>query len=152
MKEKKRQCSLASAQLHLAALKSVPLSIGCSKNPCLLIKLLLSKCVTNETSRKDTYGLIEKTTRPQIAFSSNMCILPVPQDPMEDALPSAEAYLEMSSQTAQRELENLPTCIPIEPGWESGYVGETGDCWMVQEARVDRTKSALHRLIIQREL
>lgn len=71
---------------------------------------------------------------------------------MEDALPSAEPYLEMSSQTAQRELENLPTCIPIEPGWESGYVGETGDCWMVQEPRVDGTKSALQRLIIQREL
>lgn len=78
MKEKKRQRSPAAAQLHLAALKSVPLSIGCSNNPHLLIKLLLSKCVTNETSRKDIYGLIGKTTRPQIAFSSDMCLLPVP--------------------------------------------------------------------------
>lgn len=59
---------------------------------------------------------------------------------MEDALPSAEPDLEMSSQTAQRELENLPTCIPIEPGWVSGFLGETGDRWMVQEARVAQDK------------
>lgn len=78
MMKKKRQRSPASAQLHLAALKSIPLSIGCSRNPRLLIKLLSSKCVTNETSRKDTYSLIRKATRPQIAFSSDMCLLPIP--------------------------------------------------------------------------
>lgn len=142
----RREGSPPSTQLHWAALKSFLPSIGCLEKPCLLGKLLLlSECVTNETSRKETYGLTEEAPGPQIASPSEMRIL-TGEDLVEDTLPSSEPIdltLRCPVGLQKENLRIFPQKNLYPHRTRSGMgvpVGEARRCWVVQETRVTQDK------------